>query len=95
MSNKIFATDIKDRKTFEMFGETFTCIDYNPIHNTYLYQRGVSGYEIVKPIKKKNPDGNIVEVYPGSEQFGFGRALYTPIYERAVKYLNNGLQRIV
>lgn len=91
---KIFAKDISELKEFEKYGATFTCIDYNPTHNTYLYERSDGGYEIVKPRKRKNPDGNFVYVYPSSDQFGFGVALYTPIYDKAVKYLNNGLQRI-
>lgn len=28
------------------------------------------GFEVVKGLKTKNPDGNIVYVYPSSEQFG-------------------------
>lgn len=100
---KIFYNDISERKTFKMFGDLFVLIARNIEHNTYLYKRvklstdeygETSGYEIVKPIKRKNPDGTTVYVYPSSEQFGYGRALYTPIFERALTYLDNGLQRI-
>ena len=90
---KIKVKDISELKEFEKFGEVFTCIAHNPIHDTYLYQRR-GGYEIIKPRKRKNPDGSIVYAYPSSEQFSFGVALYTPIYEKAVKYLNKGLHRI-
>lgn len=91
---QIFKNDISERQTFKMFGETFTLIARNIEHNTYLYKRSGGGYEIVKPVKRKNPDGTTVYVYPSSEQFGYGRALYTPIFERALTYLDNGLQRI-
>ena len=100
---QIFNIDISERKTFKMFGELFILIAHNIEHNTYLYKRiklskngygRTTGYEIVKPIKRKNPDGTIVYVYPSSEQFGYGRALYTPKFERALIYLDNGLQRI-
>lgn len=100
---QIFNIDISERKTFKMFGDLFILIARNIEHNTYLYKRiklskngygRTTGYEIVKPIKHKNPDGNTVYTYPSSDQFGYGRALYTPIFERALTYLDNGLQRI-
>lgn len=96
---QIFNIDISERKTFKMFGDLFIMIAHNIEHNTYLYKRingygRTTGYEIVKPVKHKNPDGVTVYVYPSSEQFGYGRALYTPIFERALTYLDNGLQRI-
>ena len=96
---QFFNIDISERKTFKMFGDLFILIARNIEHNIYLYKRingygRTTGYEIVKPIKRKNPDGNTVYTYPSSGQFGYGRALYTPIFERALTYLDNGLQRI-
>lgn len=72
---KIFSTDIKDKKVFNFENTTLTMIkDYG--NNFYLYERKYTdsgrllGYELVRGVKKKNPDGNIVYVYPSSEQFG-------------------------
>lgn len=96
---EIYSTDISELPTFEKYGETFTLIERNEENNTYLYQRtnketGKNSYEIIKPIKTKNPDGTLVYCYPSESKFGYGTALYTPILSKALKYLENGCQRI-
>lgn len=84
---------IEKRKTgteFRKYGDIFTPIEHNEELNTWLYKRtpyregGRVSYEVVKG-----------DTYPSSEEFRFGRAVYTPIYEKAKKYLNNGVQRLV
>lgn len=92
---EIYKTDISELKEFEKYGETFTFLQ----HNTYLYKRtnketGKVSYEVIKPVKRKNPDGATVYCYPSESSFGYGTALYTPIFTKALKYLENGCQRI-
>ena len=96
---EIYSTDISELPTFEKYGETFTLIERNEENNTYLYKRtnketGKVSYEVIKPIKRKNPDGTTVYCYPSESSFGYGVALYTPIFAKALKYLENGCQRI-
>ena len=96
---EIYRTDISELPTFEKYGETFTFLQHNEKNNTYLYNRtnketGKVSYEIIKPIKRKNPDGTTVYCYPSESSFGYGIALYTPIFAKALKYLENGCQRI-
>lgn len=83
---------IEIRKTgteFQKYGDRFTPIEYNEENNVWLYKRtpingeGSISYEVVK--------GN---TYPSSSEFGFRRAVCTTIYEKAKKYLENGIERI-
>lgn len=76
---------------FRKYGDIFTPIEHNEEMNTWLYKRtpfkregGRVSYEVIK--------GN---TYPSTNEFRFGRGVYTPIYEKAKKYLNNGVQRLV
>lgn len=86
--------------TFTMLGDMFTKEQYNPVKNTYLYKRvrlddgRFSCYEVVIPKKVKDENGNILECYPSSSQFGFGRALTTANLNKALQYLDNGCTRI-
>lgn len=87
------------QKSFTKYGDTFTQIAHNPILNTYLYERTNSegknnSYEVIKPKKRINPDGNIIEIYPSSSDWGYGVALTTRNKDKAFQYLNNGLERI-
>lgn len=73
---KIFNTDIKDKRKFTFEGDTLVqkeCVDEE--NHIYVYERynprgKMYGYEVVKGVKVKNPDGNYVYRYPSSEQFG-------------------------
>ena len=73
---KVFATDIKDKKKFSFQGDTLVlkeCVDKEKhiyIYERYNHNGKLFGYEVVKGVKVKNPDGNYVFRYPSSEQFG-------------------------
>lgn len=61
--------DISEMKEFEKYGDLFRQVRHNPETGWYLYDRGTS-YEVVKGVKRKNPDGTIVHAYPSSESWG-------------------------
>ena len=76
---KIFYKDITEKKEFDRVGYHYTCIKSDNENHIYLYEMHhidkelempYMEYELVKGVKKKNPDGNIVYAYPNDEQFG-------------------------
>lgn len=77
---QIFNTDISQKTDFVFQDTRLIQKYYDSESGCYLYERyyinsptlgnRLMGYEIVKPIKRKNPDGTTVYVYPSSEQFG-------------------------
>ena len=79
---KIFKKDISEKKEFVAEDSLLKQLDYNSDSGMYLYGRyffkncrkekigQLMGYEIIKPVKYKNPDGTIVGVYPSNSQFG-------------------------
>ena len=85
---RIKQTPIQEKKEFTFDGSTLKFVEYNPETNTYLYSRWFGknspgygrqmGWEVVKPVKRKQPDGTIVECYPNSEQFGTHGLFFPP-----------------
>lgn len=71
-----FKDDIKDRLEFKKDGDILRQFkSYGD--GWWLYKRfnqysnfNFMGWELVKGVRHKNPDGEIVFVYPSSEQFG-------------------------
>ena len=72
--NSICRKSIDEKKEFNLEGDTFKFVKKNEKDNIYLYARYHNGYlhayEVVKPVKAKQPDGSLVFVYPSSSQFG-------------------------
>lgn len=72
----LFRKDIKDKKEFERIGYRYTQVLSDDEHHVYLYQMKhkdydhCPSYELVVGKKYKNPDGNLVYVYPCDEDFG-------------------------
>lgn len=78
---KIFVKDISELKEFSHDG---TLLKFQEIteEGWYIYQRyfndgRLMGFEVVRPKKRKNPDGSIVRIYPSTTQFG-SYGLYFP-----------------
>lgn len=72
---RIVIKDISEVKTFEKYGDIFNQIKHNEETGWWLYERtnketGKKHYEVVRGVKKKNPDGTIVYAYPSSEMWG-------------------------
>lgn len=71
-------TDLKEQNSFRKFDEDFSKIWSDDEHHIYVFKRVKKyesgkdsiSYEVIKGIKRKNPDGTIVYTYPSSEQFG-------------------------
>ena len=82
MGKGIFYTDIKDKKEFTFEDTTLVQKEYCEETGRYLYHRlwktncapekvgTLMGYEVVKPKKRKQPDGTYVHMYPSSDDFG-------------------------
>lgn len=69
----LFYKDISTLKEFDKFGDHFIQTRHNPDTGWYLYERcgnGRTSFEIVKGMKRKNPDGSIVYSYPNTESWG-------------------------
>ena len=75
---QITSLDISQKMKFSRVGYDYENIIFDPVHHCGIWRMtkvidGVvedMGYEVVKGMRRKNPDGSIVYVYPGDEQFG-------------------------
>lgn len=99
---KIKVTDIKDKIEFVSDGDILRRLESNEAANLYLYGRywkdngHLKGYELVRGVKRKQPDGSIVFTYPSSEQFGRYGWFFPPRTDRdslnaAVREVNSDL----
>ena len=97
-NEKIVKKDISKKMTFRRSGYDYQNIVFNEEHHCGIWKmsketEGVvkdMGYEVVKGVKKKNPDGSIVYVYPVDEQFGV-YGFYTYSLERCKEILDSWL----
>ena len=86
------------KREFTKYGDNFKCIAEKD--DIYIFERITigdnthNGYEVVKMVKRKNKDGSVVMSYPQSSEWGFGRAVSTRNYDKALQYLNNRIERI-
>lgn len=75
MMEKIFRTDISEKKEFDRIGYHYTQILADDEKHVYLYKLSKPGikylqFELVKGKRYQNPDGEIVYIYPSDEDFG-------------------------
>ena len=99
----IISKDITEEKEFILQGTKFIQKEYNEKSGRWLYERyyinsptlgnKLMGYEIVKPKRKKNSNGTIVNIYPSTSQFGTIAWFLPPNTprEKIDKYLNGEL----
>lgn len=92
--------DIKEKKEFKFQCDTLKQLECSDVtKNIYVYERynqsgRLFGYEVVKGVKHKNPDGSIVYSYPSSEQFGtYGYFISAQWKEDIPKYVQALQQR--
>lgn len=72
---EISYTDISNKKEFTFDGTKLVQVEYCESTGRYLYKRlfpngRIFGWEVVQPVKKKNPTGEYVYTYPSTTQFG-------------------------
>ncbi len=73
---KYYYTRIEDRDEFTRDGYLYKKIQADDERHIYVYQMtdedgNVVGYEVVKGVKARQPDGTLVWVYPNNdEKFG-------------------------
>lgn len=78
----IYATDISERKEFTFQGDKLKQLRCaNEEQHIYVYERYNSAgrlyaYEVVRGKRRKNPDGNIVYVYPTTEDFNSSHGFF-------------------
>ena len=71
---KFSYTDIKDKNQFKM--DEYTLTKYRDYGNGYYLYKMTNpkgrhcGWELVRAVKTKNPDGTTVFVYPSISQWG-------------------------
>lgn len=73
--SKFFCKDIDDLSEFVREGIRFTMIGKNQDTGLYLAKgtfpgEGGETWEVVKPKKYINPDGNVVMIYPSTNDWG-------------------------
>lgn len=73
----IYYTDIRNIKNFKKNGYNYTCVKADVENNTYVFKMEhidkplpYFQYELIIGVKRKQPDGETVYVYPSDEQFG-------------------------
>lgn len=84
---ELFYTDISELKEFKKWGDVFTLERTEPTTGRQLWKRvGDSvNYEVIIPVKHKNPDGSIVHTYPSTEQWGVkGFSVPSNMYAEAI-----------
>lgn len=75
---QITSLDISQKMTFQRAGYDYENIIFDAVNHCGIWKmtkvidgvRYDMGYEVVKGLKRVNPDGSVVYVYPGDEQFG-------------------------
>ena len=92
---KTVRTDISEKMTFRRVGYDYQNIVFDKEHHCGIWKVSMEidgvvqdmGYEVIKGIKRKNPDGSIVYVYPSDEQFGVN-GFYTYNLDRCKEILD-------
>ena len=81
------ATDISKKKEFAFDGTKLIQMEYCESTGRYLYKRlfqngRIFGWEVVQPVKRKNPTGEYVNTYPSTSSFGKNGWFLPPNVER-------------
>lgn len=67
-------TDISDKVEFSLNGYRYILDTADESTHAYIYAQTRDGvtfaYEVVKAVKRRNPDGSSVYTYPGESQWG-------------------------
>ena len=72
----VFSQDISEKMRFSRSSYDYQCIFFNDHFHCGVWRMTkkdtgrICGYEVVKGIRRIQPDGSIIYRYPGDEQFG-------------------------
>lgn len=75
---EISAIDLSEKMEFRRAGYDYQNVVFDAAHHCGIWKmtRVIDGkvedmgYEVVRGMKRRNPDGTVVYCYPGDEQFG-------------------------
>ena len=71
---EIVKTDISKKIEFDRIGYHYTRVWFDEVNHIGVYKmigmNPYEQYEVVKGVKRQNPDGTTVYVYPSDEMFG-------------------------
>lgn len=75
---EINSIDISEKMEFRRAGYDYKNVVFDGAHHCGIWKMTKDidgkvedmGYEVVRGMKRKNPDGGVVYCYPGDEQFG-------------------------
>ena len=78
VNEKTVRTDISEKMEFRRAGYDYKNVVFDAAHHCGIWKMTKvidgkvedMGYEVVRGVKKINPDDSIVYVYPSDEQFG-------------------------
>ena len=93
----IAAKDISEKKSFSRCGYNYQCIYYNQDFHCGVWKMTnkntgrFGGYEVIKGVKYRQPDGSIVYRYPGDEQFGV-YGFYSYNLDRLLKHIDEWME---
>ena len=91
--------DISEKKEFTYDGTILLQVEYCESSGRYLYKRSypdgrILGWEVVKPIKRVNPSGETVFIYPATNSFGLYGWFLPPKAERTkIDYYLQGFNK--
>ena len=102
VNEKTVRTDISEKMEFRRAGYDYKNVVFDAAHHcgiwrmTKVIDRKVEGmgYEVVKGVRKKNPDGGVVYCYPGDEQFGVS-GFFSYDYDRCKEIMDRWLKENV
>lgn len=93
----IKSKDISEKMRFSRIGYDYECVFYNQDFHCGVWRMTkkdsgrFGGYEVVKGIRHKQPDGSFVWSYPGDEDFGrYGFFDYN--LERLLRHLDEWME---
>lgn len=102
-TKKFTYTPIEEKKSFKHQGFDAEFLAYNQATDLYLYELTrkaeigkktydgkIHYWEVVKPVKRKDENGKVINTYPSTEMFGaYGKC--TRYLYKAIQYFINGI----
>lgn len=98
---KLRFTDITEKRVFTRLNYEYKMVASDEQNHIYLFEmtpleweKTYEQFELVKGVKVKNPDENIVYRYPSDEQFGQYGWYICGTLERCIRDINNKYEEL-